>query len=69
MIKKVILFLIWFYQQAVSPYLRQRCRYYPSCSHYAGEAVQKYGAWKGSCMAIKRIIRCHPFHEGGYDPV
>jgi len=69
MIKKIILFLVWFYQKAISPHLRSRCRYYPSCSSYAKEAVEKYGAWRGSHMALKRILRCHPFHEGGYDPV
>jgi putative membrane protein insertion efficiency factor len=67
--KKIVLFLIWFYQKAVSPHLRPSCRYYPSCSSYAVEAVQKYGAWKGSFLALKRILRSHPFHEGGYDPV
>ena len=69
MIKKIILSLIWFYQKAVSPHLGPRCRYYPTCSAYAREAVQKYGAWKGSFLALKRILRCHPLHEGGYDPV
>jgi putative membrane protein insertion efficiency factor len=69
MIRKVILSVIWFYKKAVSPYLPGRCRYYPTCSSYAMEAVRKYGALKGSCLALKRILRCHPFHEGGYDPV
>ncbi|GHV85098.1 putative membrane protein insertion efficiency factor [Spirochaetia bacterium] len=69
MIRKLVLLLIWFYQKAVSPYLRPSCRYYPSCSAYAYEAVQKYGAWKGSFLALKRILRCHPLHSGGYDPV
>ncbi|MCL1814376.1 MAG: membrane protein insertion efficiency factor YidD [Treponema sp.] len=67
--KSIVLFLIWLYQKAISPYLRPRCRYYPSCSAYAWEAVQRYGAWKGSFMALKRLLRCHPFHQGGYDPV
>jgi putative membrane protein insertion efficiency factor len=69
MIRKVILSVIWFYKKAVSPYLPGRCRYYPTCSSYAMEAVRKYGALKGSYLALKRILRCHPFHEGGYDPV
>ena len=69
MIKKIILFLIWFYQKAISPHFRSHCRYYPSCSTYAKEAVQKYGAWKGLYMTFNRVMRCHPFHEGGYDPV
>jgi putative membrane protein insertion efficiency factor len=69
MIRKIILWLIRFYQKAVSPYLPKSCRFYPTCSAYALEAVQKYGAVKGSFLAIKRILRCHPFREGGYDPV
>jgi len=69
MIKKIILSLIWLYQRAVSPHLGPRCRYYPSCSAYALEAVRKYGAREGSFLALKRILRCHPFHKGGYDPV
>ncbi|MDR2471192.1 MAG: membrane protein insertion efficiency factor YidD [Treponema sp.] len=67
--RKIVLFVIWFYQQAISPYLRPRCRYYPSCSAYAREAVQKYGALRGSLLALKRIMRCHPLRGGGYDPV
>ena len=67
--KKVVLALISFYKKAISPYLRPSCRYTPSCSTYAMEAVEKYGALKGSFMAIKRILRCNPFFPGGYDPV
>ena len=48
---------------------RPCCIYYPTCSQYAIDAIQKYGAFKGGFMSIKRILRCHPFHEGGYDPV
>jgi putative membrane protein insertion efficiency factor len=69
MIKSFVLFLIWFYQKAISPHLRSRCRYFPTCSDYAKEAVQKYGVRKGSYAAFKRVMRCHPLHEGGYDPV
>ncbi|MDR0447432.1 MAG: membrane protein insertion efficiency factor YidD [Treponema sp.] len=69
MLQKLALFLIWLYQKAISPHLRSGCRYYPNCSSYAMEAVQRYGTWKGSCLALKRILRCHPFHQGGYDPV
>jgi len=69
MIQKLILFLVWFYKQAISPYLAPCCRYYPSCSEYAYEAVQKHGAFRGSFFALKRILRCHPFRRGGYDPV
>lgn len=67
--KRLILGAIRFYQRAVSPYLPRSCRYYPTCSQYAAEAVRRYGAWKGTGMAVKRILRCHPFHPGGYDPV
>ena len=68
--KKVIIKLIHFYQRAVSPYKgRSMCIYYPTCSQYALEAVEKYGFLKGSYLAAKRILKCHPFHEGGYDPV
>ena len=67
--KKVVIALIRFYQKAISPYLRPSCRYTPTCSAYALEAVQKYGALKGSFMGIKRILRCNPLFPGGYDPV
>ena len=60
---------IRFYQRAISPHFPPSCRYSPTCSMYAYEAVDKYGPAKGSLMAIKRILRCHPFHAGGYDPV
>lgn len=66
----VLLGLIRFYQKAVSPSLPDNtCRFYPSCSHYGYQAIYKYGAIKGSFMAIARIIRCNPFNPGGYDPV
>ncbi|MBQ1252609.1 MAG: membrane protein insertion efficiency factor YidD [Firmicutes bacterium] len=67
--KKVLLFLIRFYQKAISPLFPPCCRFVPTCSQYALEAVTKYGALKGGKMAIRRILRCHPFHKGGYDPV
>jgi putative membrane protein insertion efficiency factor len=57
------------YQVAISPLLGPACRYYPTCSHYAVEAITKYGALKGGWMAFRRILRCHPFRPGGYDPV
>lgn len=69
MIRKMVLFFVWLYQKTVSPYLGAHCRYFPTCSAYAYEAVQKHGAFKGSFFALKRILRCHPFHKGGYDPV
>lgn len=61
--------LIRGYQWLISPWLAPRCRYYPTCSQYALEAVQVHGALRGSWLAIKRIGRCHPLREGGYDPV
>ncbi|MCA1794482.1 MAG: membrane protein insertion efficiency factor YidD [Desulfobacteraceae bacterium] len=61
--------LIKFYQFFISPLTGQHCRFYPSCSAYAVEAVQKHGSLKGSLLAAKRILRCHPFHAGGFDPV
>ena len=69
MFKWILIFLIKIYKRLISPMLGNRCRFYPSCSSYALEAITKYGAIKGSFMAFKRIIRCHPFNPGGYDPV
>ena len=60
---------IRFYQKGISPLYPPRCRYIPTCSEYALEAVEKYGAVKGTFLATKRILRCNPFHKGGYDPV
>jgi putative membrane protein insertion efficiency factor len=69
LIRKITLLAIRFYQKAVSPHFPSCCRYYPSCSVYAYEAVEKYGVFRGLFMAAKRILRCHPLHPGGYDPV
>lgn len=66
--QKIALFPIRIYRKFVSPALRPRCRYYPSCSEYFERAVLKYGVLKGSAKGIYRIMRCHPFSEGGYDP-
>ncbi|ERJ92189.1 membrane protein insertion efficiency factor YidD [Selenomonas sp. oral taxon 892] len=67
--KRVLLLLIQFYRAAVSPLTLPTCRYYPTCSAYAMEAIERYGARRGGWMALRRILRCHPFHPGGYDPV
>ncbi len=67
--KKFVSSAIRFYQRQISPLSPPRCRYIPTCSEYALEAVEKYGAVKGSWLAAKRILRCNPFHKGGYDPV
>ena len=68
--KTVCLLLIRFYQRAISPWLPARCRFTPTCSAYALEAIQKYGATKGGYLALKRFLRCHPFYKGNwYDPV
>jgi putative membrane protein insertion efficiency factor len=66
---RLVVGLIVIYQRVISPLLGPACRYEPSCSEYARQAVEKYGAARGSWMGIKRLARCHPFHEGGYDPV
>ncbi|HRL34439.1 MAG TPA: membrane protein insertion efficiency factor YidD [Neisseria sp.] len=66
---RLMLLLIRFYQYAISPMLPPRCRYTPTCSQYAVEAVSKHGAFKGGWMALKRIARCHPFGGSGHDPV
>jgi putative membrane protein insertion efficiency factor len=68
-IRKAALLLIRFYQYAISPHFPPSCRYTPSCSVYAYGAVEKYGVCRGGFMAVKRVLRCHPFHPGGYDPV
>ncbi|WP_445489327.1 membrane protein insertion efficiency factor YidD [Niallia sp. 03133] len=67
--KKIFIILIRFYQKAISPLTPPSCRFYPTCSNYGLEAVKKYGALKGGFLTIKRIIKCHPFHPGGIDPV
>lgn len=70
MMKKIMIKLISFYQMAVSPYKgRSYCIYIPSCSQYAKEAVERFGAFRGGFMALKRILRCNPLAKGGYDPV
>ena len=68
--KKLFLSMIRFYQKRISPACPPRCRYYPTCSAYAYQAISKYGAWKGGFLALRRLMRCHPFSTRDYyDPV
>ena len=67
--KWFLLLLVKFYRSFISPLLPPSCRYVPTCSEYALIAIEKYGAIKGGWLSLKRILRCHPWHEGGYDPV
>ncbi len=69
MMKRILIVLIKGYQKFLSPLKKPCCRFYPTCSEYAIEAVEKYGVVRGGWMAIKRIVRCNPFCKGGYDPV
>src|SRR5699024_6821996 len=69
-LKKLLLSAIRFYQRRISPGLPPRCRFIPTCSQYALEAIEKYGPWKGGWLALRRFLRCHPFYKGDiYDPV
>ena len=68
MIKKLILFLIKIYQK-ISALTPPRCRFYPTCSEYTKQAIIRFGVFKGGKLGIKRIVKCHPLNEGGYDPV
>lgn len=67
--RRILVLFVRGYQVAISPLLPSSCRYYPSCSAYAVEALERHGAIRGSWLAIRRIARCHPFKPGGYDPV
>jgi len=72
--KSILLILIKFYKKFLSPFLHylnpaSGCRFYPTCSKYTYQAIKKYGVFKGGLKGIKRILKCHPFHPGGYDPV
>lgn len=67
--RRLLIWLVRFYQRAISIWLPPRCRFHPTCSSYAIEALQKYGAAKGSWLTTKRLCRCHPLNAGGYDPV
>ena len=68
-IAKLMLGLIWFYRHCISPLTPAACRYTPTCSQYAMEAIKKYGSFKGGWLALKRILRCNPWGGSGYDPV
>lgn len=67
--KYIFLFFIRLYRKYISPLSKPHCRFYPTCSAYAYEAIKKYGALKGGFLTVKRILKCHPFNAGGYDPV
>jgi len=70
--KKILLFLIKIYQKHISPitaHNKKKCKYFPTCSEYTKQAIEKYGAFYGSFLGIKRILKCNPFSKGGYDPL
>ena len=67
--KRLLLALIRVYQKGISPLHPPCCRFIPTCSQYAVVAIERFGAWKGGLIALRRLLRCHPFHKGGYDPV
>ncbi|HEY0078197.1 MAG TPA: membrane protein insertion efficiency factor YidD [Pyrinomonadaceae bacterium] len=69
MLKTLFLYLLRFYKAAISPLLPPACRFVPTCSEYAQEAIARHGAMRGGWMSVRRLLRCHPFHPGGYDPV
>lgn len=67
--RKILIIFISFYRYLLSPFLGNNCRYYPSCSCYTQDAIHHHGVFRGLWLGIKRIARCHPWHEGGFDPV
>lgn len=69
MLSRLMIVLITAYRWTISPMLGNRCRFYPSCSQYSIEAIQQHGALRGAWLTIRRLLRCHPWHPGGYDPV
>lgn len=66
---RAMLLVVRAYQRFISPYTPPTCRFYPSCSAYSVGAISRHGAWKGGLLTLRRLLRCHPFHPGGYDPV
>ena len=66
---RVLIGIVRFYRKRISPLSSPRCRFFPTCSAYALEALEKYGAAKGGWLALRRLLKCHPFHKGGHDPV
>lgn len=69
MVKSLLIYTIRFYRYFISPLKPPTCRFYPTCSEYAILAIEKYGAARGVILAIRRLLRCHPFNPGGYDPI
>ena len=67
--KKILIKFILFYQKYISPMLGKKCKFYPTCSEYTKQAIIKYGCIKGVLLGLKRIMKCHPFSKGGYDPL
>ncbi|MCZ6642312.1 MAG: membrane protein insertion efficiency factor YidD [Gammaproteobacteria bacterium] len=67
--RRILQFAIRVYQWTLSPFIGNQCRFYPSCSHYAHQAIEEHGALRGTLLALRRLGRCHPFHPGGLDPV
>lgn len=68
-LKWIFIFLIIIYQKLISPFLGSRCRFYPTCSEYAKKAFLKFGLFKGSYLGVKRVLKCHPYNPGGFDPL
>lgn len=69
MIKFLLIMLIDIYRCCISPYTPRSCRFYPTCSSYARECIITFGAFKGIYLAVRRLLKCHPYHKGGFDPV
>ncbi len=67
--KKIFILIIRLYQMILSPFMNNSCRFFPTCSEYGMQAIQKHGSLKGAWLTCKRICKCHPFHKGGFDPI